>query len=149
MLLWTFDLHTDWRNCCAPVSHGIPHYLSVFRTPAANSRGQTLLHCQQIIQKYFIFTIHVSQNSMYFIWHFFKLHLHNATVTPKRFGQRVASVHEILRNASNTSTTCSSYALNTSNTLRNARGKKYFCACIKIFYLMNVRELILTSASNT
>ena len=67
----------------------------------------------------------------------------------KRLGQRVVSVHEILRNASNTSQTRSLQDLNASNALTNDGGEKYvFCACVQIFYLTNVRELMLTNASN-
>ena len=47
--------------------------------------------------------------------------IYYADVTsPKRLGQRVTSVHNILRNIGNTSPTRSSHALNTSNALTNA-----------------------------
>ena len=72
--------------------------------------------------------------------------IYYADVTsPKRLGQRVASVPEILRNAGNTSPTRSSNALNASNALTNTdkrhRSETNFCACIKTFYLTNVHSL--------
>ena len=84
-----------------------------------------------------------------------KIIIVNSDVTPKRLGQHVASVHNISRNASNTSSTRRQHVPNAfvtplndaSNALINARCEKHLCAlvacCMYVRPALSVRKLKL------